>query len=102
MARAYAGAEAGLRMFAEALDLRLRRHGVSVTLVSPGFIDTPMSRGMPFPQPFLVTAEAAASIIKRRLIGRPRRFVVPRAFAIVRALAAIVPRPLMRAVLGRV
>ena len=44
----------GLRMFAEALGLRLARHGVMVTLVSPGFIDTPMSRKVTEPKPFLI------------------------------------------------
>ena len=44
MAPTYAAAKAGLRMFADALGIRLARHGVTVTLVSPGFIDTAMSR----------------------------------------------------------
>jgi short-subunit dehydrogenase len=100
-APAYAGAKAGLRRFAEALDIRLSRHGVAVSLVSPGFIDTPMSRGLAVPKPLMLTADAAAAAIKRKLAARPRRIVVPRSFAVMRALAALLPRPILRAILTR-
>ena len=49
-----------------------RRHGVTVTLVSPGFIDTPMSRKVTEPKPFLMTADAAAADHRARdRRGRP-------------------------------
>src|ERR1700760_3392881 len=40
MAPTYSATKAGLRMFAQALDIRLAKTGVGVTLVSPGFVDT--------------------------------------------------------------
>jgi short-subunit dehydrogenase len=101
MAPTYAASKAGLRLYAEALDLQLRRRGVAVSLVSPGFVDTPMSRGLPFPKPFLMTADAAAAAIKMKLARGARRIVVPRAFAILRTLAKMAPRSLVRAVLSR-
>ena len=65
MAPTYAATKAGLRMFAEALGIRLAKHGVGVTLVSPGFIDTAMSRQVTEPKPFLMSADKAAAIIAR-------------------------------------
>src|SRR6185436_10075124 len=72
MAPTYAASKAGLRLFAEALGMRLARHGVTVTLVSPGFIDTPMSRQVIEPKPFMITADAAAAVIARGIAAKKR------------------------------
>jgi short-subunit dehydrogenase len=102
MAPTYAGAKAGLAMFAEALGLRLKPHHVAVSLVSPGFIDTPMSQQVEEPKPFLITPDRAAAIIKRKLAGRARRIVVPWQFIPLRAFAMALPRVLLRRILGRI
>lgn len=101
MAPTYAGTKAGLALFAEALGIRLQKHGVAVTLVSPGFIDTPMSQGVTEAKPFLISAAAAAAIITRKLAARPRRIVVPWQFAVIRAITGLLPRALVRLVLSR-
>ena len=102
MAPLYAGTKAGLALFAEALGLRLAKHGIRVTLVSPGFVDTPMSRSLREPRPFLIGADAAAAIIARKIERGTRRIVVPWQFAVIRAAASFVPRAIIRAVLARV
>ncbi|HVW73869.1 MAG TPA: SDR family NAD(P)-dependent oxidoreductase [Rhizomicrobium sp.] len=101
MAPTYAATKAGLRMFAEALGIRLARHGVGVTLVSPGFIDTAMSRQVTEPKPFLMTADKAAAIIARGIARGARTIVLPWQFALIRAAAGLLPRALLRAVLSR-
>ena len=101
MAPLYAGTKAGLELFAEALGLRLAKYGVGVTLVSPGFVDTPMSQSLKEPRPFLIGADAAAAIIARRIERGARRIVVPWQFAVIRAAAGFVPRAIIRAVLSR-
>jgi short-subunit dehydrogenase len=101
MAPTYSGTKAGLAMFAVALELRLMKHGVGVTLVSPGFIDTPMSRSVPPPKPFLMTATDAAAIIRRKVASGSRRLVLPWQFALILTLTRWVPRALTRAVLRR-
>jgi short-subunit dehydrogenase len=102
MAPTYAAAKAGLRMFADALGIRLARHGITVTLVSPGFIDTAMSRQVTEPKPFLMSADRAAGIIARGIARRARIIVLPWQFAVIRALAGLLPRALLRRVLSRV
>jgi len=102
MAPTYAATKAGLKMFAEAFGIRMEKHGVKVTLVSPGFIDTPMSRSVTEPKPFLMDADTAAAIIKRRVAAGPRTIVVPWQFAVIRGVANLLPRALLRRILSRV
>jgi short-subunit dehydrogenase len=102
MAPSYAGAKAGLAMFAEALRLRMSKYGVVVTLVSPGFIDTPMSRDLTTPKPFLMSADSAAARIAKKIERHPARIVIPWPFAIICAVARVMPRSIIAAVLRRV
>jgi short-subunit dehydrogenase len=102
MAPTYAATKAGLKIFAEALDIRMARYGVAVTLVSPGFIDTPMSRKVTEPKPFLMSADAAAAIVARKIAAGARTIVVPWQFAVIRGLAGLLPRALLRLFLSRV
>jgi short-subunit dehydrogenase len=101
MAPTYAATKAGLRLFAEALGVRLARHGVGVTLVSPGFIDTAMSRQVTEPKPFLMSADKAAAIIARGVDRRARFIVLPWQFTVIRALTGLLPRAVLRRVLSR-
>lgn len=101
MAPTYSATKAGLRMFAEALRLRLKKHRVTVTLVSPGFIDTPMSRKVTEPKPFLMTADAAAKIISRRVARGDATIVVPWQFRVIRAATNLLPRFVLHWALAR-
>jgi len=101
MAPTYAATKAGLRMFAEALRLRLARHHVQVTLVSPGFIDTPMSRSVTEPKPFLIDAGKAAAIISRKVARGAHTIVVPWQFRVIRAITDLLPRAILRRALLR-
>jgi len=100
MAPLYSGSKAGLTMFADALALRLKRHGVAVTLVSPGFIDTPMSRGLTEPQPFRIDADRAVATIARKIARKARHVVLPWQFAMILAASKFVPGFVVRAVLS--
>jgi short-subunit dehydrogenase len=98
MAPVYVGTKAGLAQFAEALGLRIARHGVGVTLVVPGFVDTPMSQGLKEPRPFLISAESAAATIARRVERGALRIVLPWQFAVIQGLTGILPRIVLRVV----
>jgi short-subunit dehydrogenase len=83
-AAAYAGSKAGLARFAEALRVAVRGHGVSVTLVSPGFIDTASGRKVPGSKPMILSPEKAAAIIARAAEKRRAHVIAPGFFSLLR------------------
>jgi len=102
MAPAYSATKAGVALFAEALRLRLERYGVRVTLVAPGFVDTPMSQALNEPTPFLISSDTAAGIIAKAIDRGAGEIVLPWQFAVLLRAASFMPRSIIRAVLARV
>lgn len=90
-AAAYSASKAGLARFAQALHIAMQPHGVAVTLVSPGFIDTGAARRVPGPKPLVLTADDAARHIVRAVAAARAHAIVPRAFAVLRILDRIMP-----------
>ncbi len=76
----YGATKAGLTNLASSLKFDLDRAGVRISVVNPGFVDTPATRKNPFPMPFLMDVDKAAVRFADRLekpgfeITFPRRF----------------------------
>lgn len=60
---AYGASKAGLINMAECLKIELERHGVGVSLSTPGFVDTPAQTDNHFPKPFMIGPAKAARMI---------------------------------------
>jgi short-subunit dehydrogenase len=73
----YCASKAGLRAYAEALRPRLEQRGIGVTVVCPGFFDSPMTDRFDGPKPFLLSSETAARIVKRGIDRGRRRVAFP-------------------------
>jgi NAD(P)-dependent dehydrogenase (short-subunit alcohol dehydrogenase family) len=77
---AYGPTKAALINLAEALYYDVSPHGIGVSLINPGFVETPLVAGNDFPMPALITPEkAAAEILKGWHKGQfhihfPKRF----------------------------
>jgi NAD(P)-dependent dehydrogenase (short-subunit alcohol dehydrogenase family) len=67
----YNASKAGMDCYLEALRNRLWRHGVQVTTIRPGFVQTPMTAGLSLKG--AITADVAAALILR---ARDRRKAV--------------------------
>jgi len=89
-AAAYGASKAAVRYLVESLRIDLIGEGIDVTLVSPGFVDTPLTRRNDFPMPQRWSAERAARYIARRLPKRPLEISFPFPFIpILRLLGAL-------------
>lgn len=73
----YCASKAGLRAYAEALRPRLQQRGVGMTVVCPGFFDSPMTDRFDGPTPFLLSSDNAARIVKRGIDRGRRRVAFP-------------------------
>lgn len=62
---AYGPTKAALIHLAETLYLDLHGTGLGVSLINPGFVQTPLTAGNPFAMPALLTPEQAATAILR-------------------------------------
>ena len=60
---AYGPTKAALINLAEALYYDLSPHGIGVSIINPGFVETPLVAGNDFPMPALITPEKAAQEI---------------------------------------
>jgi len=69
-AGAYCASKSALTSFAETLQFEMKRKNVRVSLVSPGFIKTPMTDQNDFPMPMIKSAEFAAEQIYIGLIKK--------------------------------
>ena len=69
---AYGASKAGVRYLFQSLRIDLAHEGIDVTLVNPGFVDTPLTRKNDFAMPMRWSAPKAARFIAKRL-EKPRR-----------------------------
>jgi NAD(P)-dependent dehydrogenase (short-subunit alcohol dehydrogenase family) len=90
-AAAYGASKAALINMCEALRPELEGHGVRLTLINPGFVDTPLTRRNDFPMPFLISTEKAVDHIIRGLNGNAFEIAFPRRFAALMKVLRILP-----------
>ncbi|MCM2293965.1 SDR family NAD(P)-dependent oxidoreductase [Allorhizobium sp. BGMRC 0089] len=63
----YGGTKSALITLAEAMAPGLKRKGVAISVINPGFVKTPLTDKNDFPMPFIISAEQAADHIVRGL-----------------------------------
>jgi len=73
----YCASKAALKAYGEAIRGWLAGQGVGVSVVMPGYVESPMCRAMPGPKPFLWSAERAARHIRRGLERNQARISFP-------------------------
>lgn len=100
-AGAYSASKAALIALCEALKPELEGTGVELSLVNPGFVDTPLTRRNKFPMPFLMEPDAAADKIAGGLDRGKFEIVFPWQMTVLMKLLRILPYPLFFAVTRR-
>ena len=91
-AGAYCASKSALTSFTESLYFEMKRKNVRVTLISPGFIKTPMTDQNDFPMPMIKSPEFAAEQIYLGLIKK-KGFEIhfPKAFTFIMKILRILP-----------
>lgn len=73
----YCASKAGLKAYGEALRGALASKGIKVSVIMPGYVQSPMCEAMPGPKPFVCTPEKAAARIQRGLLRNRARISFP-------------------------
>ncbi len=91
-AGAYCASKSALTSFAESLFFDLKRYGVRVSIVSPGFIKTPMTDKNEFPMPMIKTPEFAADEMYKGMVMK-NNFEIhfPKSFTILMKILKFIP-----------
>lgn len=69
----YNASKAAVRVWGESLRYVLKKNGIGVSVICPGFVVSRITASAPFPMPFLMSAARASAIIRGGLArNRPR------------------------------
>ena len=90
-AEAYGASKAAMRYFFDSLRMDLAADDIDVTVVNPGFVDTPLTRKNDFPMPFLMQVDEAAERIVKKIAARPRQYSFPLRLSVLLSLSKILP-----------
>ncbi len=98
---AYSASKAALIAFLEGARVDLRSRGVDVTIVSPGYVATPMTAPNRFKMPFLVDVDRAADLIATGIASKRRHIAFPFPMVTAMRLARTLPMWLYDRVVGQ-
>jgi len=90
-AESYGSSKAAANYLLEALRIDVAHQGIDVSVVNPGFVETPMTATNNFPMPFLMDADAAAKRIMTGIEARRHKIQFPRRLHWILAVVACFP-----------
>jgi len=90
-AEAYGASKAAIRHLLQALRVDVRKEDIDVSIICPGFVQTPLTDRNDFPMPMRITAEESARRIRKGLERRAHEIRYPTLFAGMLRLLAVLP-----------
>jgi short-subunit dehydrogenase len=97
----YSATKAGLSTLLEGLRPDLRRYGIAVTIVHPGYVRTPMTAGSSKLRPLIMDLEPAVQIILRGIAARRSRVDFPWRMATFLGFIRLLPDRVFDSLAGR-
>ena len=88
---AYCSSKAAVISYCESLRGELRGQGIRVVTISPGYIDTPLTRGNRYAMPFLTSASAFADRAFASIVAGTSYRVIPWQMAMVARVLRLLP-----------
>jgi len=93
-AEAYGASKAAVGYLIDTLRITLAKENISVSLVSPGFVKTPLTDLNDFPMPFLISTEEASKAIRKGIDRKQAEIHFPKRFTYLLKALALLPRVL--------
>lgn len=92
----YGAAKAAVSAFCEGLRARLFKVGVHVTTIKPGFVDTPMTKGLSLPRALVASPDQAARRIVAGIDRKVAILYVPAFWAPIMMIMRNIPQPIFK------
>ncbi|SDU58555.1 MULTISPECIES: SDR family oxidoreductase [Pseudomonas fluorescens group] len=92
----YGAAKAAVSTFCEGLRARLFKSGVHVITIKPGFVDTPMTRGLALPALLVTQPDAVARRIVAGIDRQIAVLYVPGFWRVIMWMIMAIPQPLFK------
>jgi short-subunit dehydrogenase len=99
---AYCASKAALIAYGEGLRAHMRPDGVVVSVILPGFVDTPMAARVSGPKPLMVTSERAARIIRSGLARDRACITFPFLLGLGTRIIALLPAGPVDSIMNRI
>lgn len=93
-AEAYGASKAAAAYMADSLRIDLKREGIPVSLICPGFVKTPLTDLNDFDMPLRITTEQASEEIRKGLARKKREIHFPKLFTFSMKFFSWLPRSL--------
>jgi short-subunit dehydrogenase len=90
-AGAYSASKAAVRVYCESLRLEMKKSGIKVVTIAPGYIDTPMTQVNEYTMPFLMPAEKFAEKALVTIAAGYSYRVIPWQMGVVAKLLRVLP-----------
>lgn len=98
---AYCASKAAIKAYGDSVRPLLRRDGIGMTVILPGFVKTAMSDAFPGDRPFMWSADRAAAHIRDKLDAGRAEIAFPASLAVGMRLLTMLPVAMADAILDR-
>lgn len=90
----YCASKSAVNALLESLRVELRQHGVTVSIVAPGFVKTPLTARNKFPMPFILDVDDAARRMHRAIRAGRTEYAFPWQLASIVRTGRLLPNAL--------
>lgn len=90
-AEAYGSSKAALCYFLNSLRVNLYQQSINVSVINPGFVDTPMTQKNDFEMPWVWSSEKAAKFIIKKLLQQKAEIRFPRLLVLCLKIGNLLP-----------
>lgn len=97
---AYCSSKSAVITYCESLRVEMKKHGIQVTTISPGFVKTPLTDVNPYPMPFILTPDEFAKRAANAIMAGRSYATIPWQMGVVAKILRILPNPLFDKIFG--
>ena len=91
-AGSYSSSKAAQMVFLESLRVDLRKHGIAVSCIHPGFVESPMTDHTEFRMPFMVPTRKSSLLIAKAIMDGKASYLYPWPMRLITAVNRNLPR----------